>query len=134
MIKKITLYLLLFSTVFVSVFAQTYTAEDEYNGFTSRNFMKFNSFFTIPTFSVLHRDNQTIEAIVRNSNIEFEDAPRLNILSYSGKMRSNTGAGIAVFQQQVGAFKDFGAIANYAYKIQMSGESGLAFGLSLIHI
>jgi len=108
-------------------------SQDEYNTFTSRNFVKFNSFFTIPTFSVLHRDNQTIEAVVRNSNIIFEDAPRLHILSYSGKMKNNKGAGIAVYQQEVGAFKDFGALANYAHNIKIGAESNLAFGFNFLY-
>lgn len=129
MIDKITLYILLLFTV-ISSFGQQ---EEDYNGFSSRNFMKFNSFLTVPTFSVLHRDNQTIEAIVRSSNISFEDASRLHILSYSGKMREETGAGISVFQQEIGVFKDFGAVANYAHQIQLGTKSKLALGFNFFY-
>lgn len=95
--------------------------------------MKFNNFITIPTFSALHRDNQTIEAIVRSSDIDFEEASQLNILSYSGKMRNNSGAGIAVFQQEIGVFKDFGATVNYAHQIQMGAKSSLTFGFNFFY-
>lgn len=133
--QKITLYIfLLFSTL--SVLAQVegteITAED-YNGFSTRNFMKFNSFLTVPTFSVLHRENQTIEAITRSSNIEFEDASRLHLLSYSGKMREGTGAGIAVFQQEIGVFKDFGAVVNYAHQLKLGKKTKLALGFNFFY-
>lgn len=132
MVKKITLYvLLLFS--FSNSIAQVSNGEDEYNGFSSRSFMKFNGFLTIPTFSVLYREDKTFEAIVRSANIEFDDASRLHILSYSGKMRTNTGAGIAVFQQEIGVFKDFGAIVNYATQIQMGAKSNLTFGFNFFY-
>lgn len=132
MVKKITLYvLLLFS--FNNSIAQVSNGEDEYNGFSSRSFMKFNGFLTNPTFSVLYREDKTFEAIIRSANIDFEDAARLNILSYSGKMRTNTGAGIAVFQQDIGVFKDFGAIVNYAHQIKMGAESSLTFGFNFFY-
>jgi len=87
----------------------------------------------VPTFSVLHRDNQTIELITRSSNVEFEDASRLNMLSYSGKMRASTGAGIAVFQQEIGVFRDFGAVVNYAHQIQMGTKTKLALGFNFFY-
>lgn len=133
MVKKITLVTL---CVFMNLlaFAQTSIAsEDSYNGFSSRSFMKFNNFMTVPTFSLLHRETSTIEAISRSSNIDFEDASRLHILSYSGKMQPNVGAGIAVFQQEIGVFKDFGAMANYAYQISLSGKTHLTFGFNFFY-
>ncbi|WP_299679791.1 PorP/SprF family type IX secretion system membrane protein [uncultured Tenacibaculum sp.] len=133
MVKKITLVTL---CVFMNLlaFAQTSIAsEDSYNGFSSRSFMKFNNFMTVPTFSLLHRETSTIEAISRSSNIDFEDASRLHILSYSGKMQPNVGAGIAVFQQEIGVFKDFGAMANYAYQINLSEKTSLTFGFNFFY-
>ena len=118
-------------------FGQLVTAEQEnqYNAFTGRNwnFMKFNNFFVIPTFSVLHNDNKTIEAIGRSSNNEFNDNPRLHILSYSGKIKENKALGVAVYQQEVGVFRDFGFFANYAHNIQMGGRTGLAIGFNVVY-
>lgn len=131
MVKKITLLLL--ALFVLNSFSQSSIPEDQYNSFPSRNFMKFSSFLTVPTFSLLHGDGQTIEAISRSSNIQFQDASRLHILSYSGKMRENVGAGVAIFQQGVGVFKDFGAVANYAYQIQMGAESKLTFGFNFFY-
>lgn len=130
MVKKITLLLLL--TVNLTIFGQL-LPEDEYNAFSSRSFMKFNSFLTVPTFSFLHRNNTTIEAISRSSNIQFEDASRLHLISYGGKMRDNVGAGISVFQQEINVFKDFGAIANYAYKVKMGVTTDLVFGFNFMY-
>ncbi|WP_442266047.1 PorP/SprF family type IX secretion system membrane protein [Tenacibaculum sp. ZS6-P6] len=133
MVKKITLLTL---CVFMNLLAYAQTSiasEDSYNGFSSRSFMKFNNFMTVPTFSLLHRETSTIEAISRSSNIDFEDASRLHILSYSGKMQSNVGAGIAVFQQEIGVFKDFGAMANYAYQINLSEKTHLTFGFNFFY-
>ncbi len=132
MVKKITLLMMLIVLNSVCL-AQVSVGEDAYNGFSSRSFMKFNNFMTVPTFSLLHRDDNTLELISRSSNIEFEDASRLHIFSYSGKMRENVGAGIAVFQQEIGAFKDFGAVANYAYQLQLGAETKLTFGFNFFY-
>ncbi|OSY87840.1 hypothetical protein WH52_10480 [Tenacibaculum holothuriorum] len=128
MIKKITLSVLVFFSV-VTVFSQG----QNYNSFTTRNFMKFNRFLTVPTFSALRENKTSISAIVRNSFVDFEDAPRLYLGTYSGKMRENVGAGIAIYQQEVGVFKDFGALVNYAHKIKMSESMDLTFGFNFLY-
>lgn len=115
------------------LFAQVSNNAASYNSFTSRNFMKFNRFLTVPTFSALRENKTSISAIVRNSFVEFEDSPRLYLLSYSGKMRENVGAGLAVYQQEVGVFKDFGALANYAHRIQLSESLDLTFGFNALY-
>jgi type IX secretion system PorP/SprF family membrane protein len=132
MVKNITLFVLLALLHFTGL-SQVSISEDEYNGFSSRSFMQFNNFMTVPTFSILHRETATIEAISRSANIEFEDAARLHILSYSGRMRRNVGGGIAVFQQEIGVFKDFGAVANYAYQLKLSGDKKLTFGFNFFY-
>ncbi|CAM1340524.1 PorP/SprF family type IX secretion system membrane protein [Tenacibaculum amylolyticum] len=132
MVKKITLFIVLSLFYFTSL-SQVSISEDEYNGFSSRSFMKFNNFMTVPTFSLLHRKTATLEAITRSSNIEFQDASRLHIVSYSGKMKSNVGAGIAVFQQEIGVFKDFGAVANYAYQLKLGAKNKLTFGFNFFY-
>ncbi|TYP97073.1 type IX secretion system PorP/SprF family membrane protein [Tenacibaculum adriaticum] len=133
MIKKITLNILILLAVSTSFAQGGGLPEDEYSGFSSRSFMKFNNFLSVPTFSLLHGNTRTIQAITRNANIQFEDASRLQILSYSGKVRENVGAGMAVFQQEIGAFKDFGALANYAYQVQLGAESKLTFGFNFFY-
>ena len=132
MVKNITLFVLL-TLLHLTCLSQVSISEDQYNGFSSRSFMQFNNFMTVPTFSILHRETATIEAITRSANIEFEDASRLHILSYSGKMQRNVGAGIAVFQQEIGVFKDFGAVANYAYQLKLEGDKKLTFGFNFFY-
>ena len=132
MIKNITLYIVLFVSVF-SLQAQISNDAQQYNSFTSRNFMKFNRFLTVPTFSALRQNKTSISAIVRNSNVSFEDNPRLYIGTYSGKMRENVGAGLAVYQQEVGVFKDFGALANYAQRLQLNENMDLTFGFNFLY-
>ncbi|WBX72611.1 PorP/SprF family type IX secretion system membrane protein [Tenacibaculum pacificus] len=80
------------------------------------------------------RENKTaITAIVRNSNVDFEDNPRLHVATYSGKMRESVGAGFALYQQEVGVFKDFGAIANYAQRLQLNQNMDLTFGFNFLY-
>ncbi len=132
-LNKITLLTALGVLTHLCCFSQVSIGEDEYNGFSSRSFMKFNNFMTVPTFSLLHREATTIEAITRNSNIEFQDASHLHLLSYSGRMGRNVGAGIAVFQQEIGVFKDFGAMANYAYQLNLGVNNKLTFGFNFFY-
>lgn len=131
MSKKIILYIaILMSTV--SLEAQSDSGQN-YNSFTSRNFMKFNRFLTVPTFSALRENKTNITATIRNSNIGFEDNPRLHLFSYSGKMRENVGAGLALYQQEVGGVKDFGAIVNYANRLQLNENMDLTFGFNFLY-
>ncbi|TDQ29837.1 PorP/SprF family type IX secretion system membrane protein [Tenacibaculum caenipelagi] len=132
MIKKITFFIIVVLNVF-ALQAQTSSNEQQYNTFSSRNFMKFNRFLTVPTFSALRENKTSLSAIVRNSNIEFEDNPRLYLAAYSGKMRENVGAGMAIYQQEVGVFKDFGALANYAHRLQLNETMDLTFGFNFLY-
>ncbi|CAL2101213.1 Putative cell surface protein precursor SprD [Tenacibaculum sp. 190130A14a] len=134
MVKKYAIYTVLFSVLSGALLqAQTSGSGQEYNTFNSRSFMKFNRFLTVPTFSALRENKTSLTAIVRNGNIEFEDNPRVYIGAYSGKMRENVGAGIAVYQQEVGVFKDFGAIANYAHRLRLNETMDLTFGFNLLY-
>ncbi len=131
MTKKIAIFFILL--VSLTMVGQTSDSGQNYNSFSSRNFMKFNRFLTIPTFSALRENKTSLTAIVRNSNIDFEDNPRLHLFSYAGKMRENVGAGFAVYQQEVGAMKDFGAIANYAQRLQLNENMDLTFGFNFLY-
>lgn len=132
MIKKNTLSIVFLFTAFL-VQAQLSGNEQQYNSFSSRNFMKFNRFLTVPTFSALRENKTALSAIVRNSNIDFDDNPRLYVLTYSGKMRENVGAGIAVYQQEIGSVKDFGALANYAHRLQLNETMDVTFGFNFLY-
>ncbi len=132
MTKKFILYITVLFSVF-SLQAQLSNSAQQYNSFTSRNFMKFNRFLTVPTFSALRENKTSITAIVRNSNVEFEDNPRLYVGTYSGKMRENVGAGFAIYQQEVGVFKDFGALVNYAHRLQLNETMDLTFGFNFLY-
>lgn len=130
MIKKITYILVFFTTV--ALFSQS-LPEDQYNSFSSRSFLKFDSFFTVPTFSLMNYERQSIGLVSRVSNVQFEDASRLHILNYSSKLSEKAGVGLAVFQQEVGVFRDFGAMANYAYQLQVGSRSSLVLGFNFFY-
>lgn len=132
MTKKFILYITVLFSVF-SLQAQLSNSAQQYNSFTSRNFIKFNRFLTVPTFSALRENKTSITATVRNSNVEFEDNPRLYVGTYSGKMRENVGAGFAIYQQEVGVFKDFGALLNYAHRLQLNETMDLTFGFNFLY-
>lgn len=131
MIKKIITYILIFLIGGV-LFSQS-LPEDQYNSFSSRSFLKFDNFFTVPTFSLMNYNGQSVGLLSRVSNTQFEDAPQLHVLNYSGRLSEKAGVGVAVFQQNAGVFSDFGAIANYAYQLQMGSESSLTLGFNFFY-
>ena len=48
-------------------------------------------------------------------------------------MRENVGSGLAIYQQEVGVFKDFGAVANYAQRIALNQDLDLTFGFNVVY-
>ncbi len=130
MIKKITLLLILLS---FSTYCQVTTNEGSYSTFASRSFVKFNRFLSIPTYSLLHQEDIAVSALVRNSHIQFEDAPSLYMFTTSGMLREDIGVGAAIYQQEVGIFKDLGFVANFAKQVTMNNDSKLTFAMNLAY-
>ncbi|KOY51713.1 hypothetical protein I602_1273 [Polaribacter dokdonensis DSW-5] len=106
--------------------------EKIFNRFSSQSFVKQNTYLLNPTFTVVNETNKSIAILSRNSFIGFEGSPVLNILGFSGRIDENIGAGVGIYRQRIGVFTNFGAIANYAYKIQLSAKSNLSVGFNFM--
>lgn len=130
MTKKIINILLLIMSL--QLIAQT-GSEQYYNAVTARNFLKFNRFLTVPTFSSIRDNTPAASFIFRNSFTGFEDSPRNYIASFSGDISEYMGAGVAVYQESVGIFKNFGAVVNYANTIEIGKESEITMGFNFLY-
>jgi len=130
MIKKQRHIIILLCTV-TSMYSQD-SVEKIFNRFSSQSFVKQNTYLLNPTFTVVNETGKSIALLSRNSFIGFEDSPVVNILGFSGKISENIGAGVGVYRQTIGVFTNFGAIANYAYRIKLSTKSSLSLGFNFM--
>lgn len=103
-----------------------------YKNFASQSFLKQNTFLLNPTFTVVNSESSAISILNRSSFTAFNNSPELNIIGYSGSINENMGAGLALFQQRIGAFTSFGALANYAHTIRLTKNSDLSIGFNFI--
>jgi type IX secretion system PorP/SprF family membrane protein len=60
----------------------------------------------------------------------LKEGPRTLRLSYNGRLALNTGLGAKLIVDKIGIFQSFFAIGTYSYKVKLSEESDLRFGLS----
>lgn len=128
---KITQYIAITLFSVCSLFSQN-SSENVFNHFSSQSFVKQNKYLLNPTFTVVNENPEAISILSRNSFVGFENSPVLNVIGFSGKVNENIGAGIGVFQQNIGVFTNFGAIANYAYKVDFNKKSSLTLGFNFI--
>ncbi|WP_291114773.1 PorP/SprF family type IX secretion system membrane protein [Flavobacterium sp. UBA6135] len=99
----------------------------------TQNTLQFNRFLINPTFSVVRENENYITMYHRNQWIQFKDSPELYMLSYAGKFNEKAGAGIGLYQQNLGIITSFGGIANYAYQLQLAENIKLAVGFNLAY-
>ncbi|GAB1858059.1 hypothetical protein MHTCC0001_28960 [Flavobacteriaceae bacterium MHTCC 0001] len=96
-----------------------------------RNSLKFNKYVLNPTFSLVREQNRYISFTNKRQWVQFENAPETYLFSYSGRFQENIGAGVGLFQQNVGVLSMFGGILNFAYNVPLSRYNNLTFGLNL---
>ncbi len=95
-----------------------------------RNSLTFNRFVVHPTFSFVREQNKYITVTSKRELVQVEDAPHTYLFNYSGRIKENIGAGVAVFQQNYGVLTTFGGILNFAYNIQVQEDSNFTFGVN----
>lgn len=98
-----------------------------------QNALKFNRFLMNPTFSFVGEDRSYINFYHRNQWMQFDDSPKTYFVNYSGKINERAGVGLGLYQQRVGIFTNFGAIANYAYNVKFSDKNSLTFGFNFVY-
>ena len=99
----------------------------------TQNTLVFNRHLINPAFSFVKETNTYLTLYHRNQWIEFNDSPELYMISYSGKVGDRSGAGIGLYQQNLGIITSFGGVANYAYSIQLKEKISLALGFNLAY-
>ncbi|MCA0132728.1 PorP/SprF family type IX secretion system membrane protein [Winogradskyella alexanderae] len=96
-----------------------------------RNSLTFNRFALNPTFSFVREQSKYISLYNKREWVQFEDAPLTYMASYSGRFSENIGAGLSLFQQNLGVLRTFGGILNFAYNTRVSRMNNLTFGLNI---
>lgn len=99
----------------------------------TQNTLVFNRYLINPAFSFVKEYDTYLTLYHRNQWIEFNDSPELYMISYAGKVGDRSGAGIGLYQQNMGIISSFGGVANYAYSVQLQEEISLAFGFNLAY-
>ncbi|WP_340198472.1 PorP/SprF family type IX secretion system membrane protein [Ascidiimonas sp. W6] len=96
------------------------------------NLAKYNDNVFNPALSFVRNEQMNLSLWGRIQWVNVEDSPRTYFINYSGKAGEKSGAGLALFQHNIGLFTDSGLMANYARGIQLARESWLTFGINII--
>ena len=94
------------------------------------NLTQYNKFLVNPTYSTVRNNHKAVSFWSRIQWTGVENSPQTYMLSYSGKVGKNSGAGLGLYQQSLGLLVDSGLLVNYAYNVQIAEEVSLAFGVN----
>ncbi|MCL5128341.1 PorP/SprF family type IX secretion system membrane protein [Algibacter sp. L4_22] len=124
---------ILHTVLFLCLTTQVYSQENDIAAFALpvRNSLKFNKYALNPTFSFVREQNKYISITNKRQWVQFENSPENYLLSYSGRFSENIGAGIGLFQQNIGVFTNFGGVLNFAYNAVLNRDSNLTFGTNI---
>ncbi|MFN4198588.1 MAG: PorP/SprF family type IX secretion system membrane protein [Flavobacterium sp.] len=99
----------------------------------TQNNLMFNRYFINPAFTSVRQEDAHVTMYHRNQWIQFNDSPELYLLSYSGKFGERSGAGIGLYQQNLGILTSFGGITNYSYQVRLRENMVLTGGFNLAY-
>lgn len=74
--------------------------------------------------------DKVVFASYRRDWTGLKEGPRTLRLTYNGNHNLNTGIGGKIILDKIGIFQSFFAIGTYSYKVKLTEESDLRFGLS----
>jgi type IX secretion system PorP/SprF family membrane protein len=131
MIKRKLLFIIIFALTSISINAQT-DSSDEFM-MPSQSFMRFNRHLVNPTMSIFNTYKSEYVAYHRNQWFEYDESPKTYMVNYSGNNYENSGYGLGIYQQEVGVWKSFGAIANYAKGVRLNNETILSLGFNMVY-
>ncbi|MEL4308279.1 PorP/SprF family type IX secretion system membrane protein [Joostella sp. CR20] len=94
------------------------------------NLTKYNKFLVNPTYSFVRNDTKAVSFWSRIQWTGIENSPQTYLISYSGRVSKNSGAGLGLYQQNLGLLVDSGLILNYAYGAKFSEAVTMTFGLN----
>ena len=130
MIERKLLFIIIFALTSISISAQTDTS-DEFT-IPSQTFMRFNRHLVNPTMSIFNTYKSEYVAYHRNQWFDYEESPKTYMVNYSRNNYENSAYGLGVYQQEIGVWKSFGAIANYAKGVRLNDETILSLGFNMV--
>jgi type IX secretion system PorP/SprF family membrane protein len=99
--------------------------------FPTHNNLAYNRFLLNPTFSFVGENDTHIAMFSRSQWTQFNNAPKVYLINYSGKFSEKTGFGFGLYQQYLGVISSFGGIGNYAYNVVLNDKMNLTFAFNL---
>lgn len=132
MIKK---YASLFILVFIAAFAEVNAQDAPVVTFNIpyQNNLKYNRFLFNPAFSFVREDNTYVSLYHRNQWVQFDDSPKVYMLTYTGRFSDKSGLGFGLFQQNIGVITSFGGVANYSYNVKFKERMNLTVGFNIAY-
>lgn len=124
-----SLFLIVIATAFTKINAQD--APVLTFDIPAQNNIRYNRFLMNPTFSFIRENNRYISLYHRNQWIQFDDSPKVYMLTYNGRFADNAGFGIGIYQQNIGVITSFGGVGNYAYNIRLQEDMNLTLGVNV---
>ncbi|WP_335966797.1 PorP/SprF family type IX secretion system membrane protein [Galbibacter sp. PAP.153] len=94
------------------------------------NLTKYDKFLVNPTYSYVRNDTKAVSFWSRIQWTGVENSPQTYLISYSGKVGEHSGAGLGLYQQNLGLLTDSGLILNYAYGVQFTDNVQLTVGMN----
>lgn len=89
----------------------------------------FNGLIINPAYAGI-QNNFSFTAMYRDQWVNLDGAPKTKFFTaHTGFKRKNVGAGIQIYNDQIGVHDDIGIYGSYAYKIHMFGGATLSMGV-----
>ncbi|MCX2681854.1 PorP/SprF family type IX secretion system membrane protein [Galbibacter sp. EGI 63066] len=116
--------------VFYMSFSQVENSNPVVIDWRQHNLTKYNKFLVNPTYSYVKNDSKAVSFWSRVQWTGVENSPQTYLLSYSGKVGENSGAGLGLYQQNLGLLVDSGLLLNYAYGVNFTEDVVLTVGIN----
>jgi type IX secretion system PorP/SprF family membrane protein len=128
-------YLSLLLVVIVSAFASVNAQDAPVLTFNipSQNNIRNNRFLMNPSFSFVRENNTNVTLYHRSQWVQFDDSPKVYMLSFNGRFSDRAGFGVGVYQQNLGVISSFGGVGNYAYNIRLRERMNLTLGVNVAY-
>lgn len=94
------------------------------------NLNKYNRMLVNPAYSIVREDQRAISFWSRIQWTGVNNSPQTFLINYSGKIGPSSGAGMGLYQQNLGLLTDSGILMNYAYEVKLGASAGLTLGIN----
>ncbi len=99
----------------------------------AQNNLKYNRFLLNPAFSFVREDNTYVSVYHRNQWLQYDDSPKVYLLSTTGRFTERAGFGFGIYQQTLGVITSFGGVGNYAYNVKIKDKFNLTMGFNIAY-